>query len=570
MFKFLAIVINIFGVFLAQDICYDSCNQYTQAVQSCFCTECEYFDDCCADAVKNKNSSTIFNIYQCNSRYNEKEFIYTLGKCLKIDANLSIKNKCENFGTNLLESTPVYSDQTKLLYKNIYCLMCNVENIDIKKIKIFEIIISNPPLSINLTILNESSNFIIKKPLDVPEPRKCQKAIETCPLNFKNQTVRDLCGSYTAYRFNRFGMVYKNEYCAQCNFPSESVFCYSNRDFPNFNGLQILFDLTNLRGTLELQVNFNDEYNQQYKNTTIHIELEDSNIKHEMPIKKYLTIIGHLVSIISLAILIIYYIVKKLFKNTPGLILLNLSFTLMISQIFFAISLFLTYSNDFLIFTNLRNLFEEINKVLLCFINGLLVHYFYLCFFFWSNILAFDLFNMFKQSVLLTQVKLERNLISIYYLYGWLMPFFLVLIMNLKNYQTISYGYKKCFISTSLDLLLFFVIPVGLIILVNFIFVILSIRLVLEIDKLCEKFIYSDLDSKKSKRRLILFLKMFSITGLAWIFGIVCSISNDKDTFLWYIYIVLNSFQGFFLMLAYICRFDPKKSLNSININKKN
>ncbi|CAF0940808.1 unnamed protein product [Brachionus calyciflorus] len=525
MLKNLIIIFNLFGAYLTQGICHDFCNESEKTIKNCFCTECEYFDDCCSDAVKNRTFSTNYGNYECNSQYNENEFIYTLGKCLKSDTSLSLKTKCESIGSNLLELNPVYTNQTKLFYKNIYCLLCNVEKIDIQKLKIFKIIFPVPPLEINATILNLNSSFVIKKPDNIPEPRKCVKGINTCPSNYTNQLIRNSCESYTAYRFDRFGIVYKNEYCAECNFINESVFCFSRRDYPDFNGLQILFDLTSLGNTLELKVNFSDDFNKHYTNTTIHIELMDKKVEHELPIKKYLTITGHLVSIISLAILILYYIFKKLYKNTPGLILLNLSFTLMISQIFFAISLFLTYSNDFLIFTNLRNLFEEINKVLLCFINGLLVHYFYLCFFFWSNILAFDLFNMFKQSSLLTQVKLEKNLISIYCLYGWLTPFVIVLIMNLKNYQTISYGYKKCFISSSLDLLLFFVIPVGLIILVNLIFVILSIRLVLKIDKLCETFIYSDVDSKKSKRRFTLFLKMFIITGLAWLFGIVCSIN---------------------------------------------
>jgi uncharacterized membrane-anchored protein len=65
-------------------------------------------------------------------------------------------------------------------------------------------------------------------------------------------------------------------------------------------------------------------------------------------------------------------------------------------------------------------------------------------------------------------------------------------------------------------------------------------------------------NSRNEKKRLILFGKLFVLTGMTWVFGLFSSF--DKYSFVWYIYIVLNSLQGMFIFVAYA--FTPQTKNN--------
>ena len=104
-----------------------------------------------------------------------------------------------------------------------------------------------------------------------------------------------------------------------------------------------------------------------------------------------------------------------------------------------------------------------------CYIFGILTHYFYLSFFLWSNVLAYDLYqtlgSLLKSG---NRIKEDRNKILIFYsIYAWSMPLIIVIALILKQFLSkstyLSYGFGVCFISQSMDRLIFFIIPVNLI-----------------------------------------------------------------------------------------------------------
>jgi hypothetical protein len=235
-------------------------------------------------------------------------------------------------------------------------------------------------------------------------------------------------------------------------------------------------------------------------------------------------------------------------------------------------SLFLTESNKILVtkyfYKSYLDVLKEIYSILPCFLSSLLTHYFYLAFFAWSTIMALDLLKMFHLSTELNQVRARKNVFLLFCLSGWLAPLLLIIAMNLKNYNNTSYGYKNCFISSSVDLLGFFVVPVAITIILNIILVLLSIRLVLKIDNLNKEHIKKE-DSNKTKKRFILFIKLFLITGITWISGIICASINNKNSIFWYVYITLNSSQGVFILCSYVFNINfsnfPKSSLNIKN-----
>ena len=81
--------------------------------------------------------------------------------------------------------------------------------------------------------------------------------------------------------------------------------------------------------------------------------------------KKYMTIVGLSISIVSIVILLAMYFAHKVLRNLPGLILISLGLSLMASQICFLLSSYFTksfvYAHKHLDNVCLSNEFESSN-----------------------------------------------------------------------------------------------------------------------------------------------------------------------------------------------------------------
>jgi G protein-coupled receptor Mth (Methuselah protein) len=156
-----------------------------------------------------------------------------------------------------------------------------------------------------------------------------------------------------------------------------------------------------------------------------------------------------------------------------------------------------------------------------CYIFGVLTHYFYLAFFVWSNTMAYDLYRTLNRLDPKSQapVKMDpsddRRKFLIFSLYSWVTPLLLVAILIGKQFfqHRMSYGYRICFVSTNVDLFVFFVAPVALILLVNFYFLTICIFMIRKVDKSTGKYLNKE-NTKENKQRLILFIKLFILTGI--------------------------------------------------------
>jgi hypothetical protein len=293
-----------------------------------------------------------------------------------------------------------------------------------------------------------------------------------------------------------------------------------------------------------------------------------------------MTLIGHILSIFFLTLLLIIYFTSKTLRNLAGKILISLSASLILSQFTFLIAGFLytdqdsstTDSNNSLI-TILNNKckinhFKSIENMIAyiwlsnfpCYFFGLLTHYFYLSFFAWSQIMGFDLYKMF---MLVSSKSKSFNLddendsvkFAKYSLYAWTMPMVIVF-LNVASqfaFKKMAYGFKKCFISDTLDLIIFFILPVVFILSANVYYLVWSIRTINSVDKTSRKYLKKDTataattsslikdSTNKScekkmklsdesnndgmnKKRLILFSKLFVLTGMTWTLAVVNSI----------------------------------------------
>ncbi|RNA05004.1 adhesion G- coupled receptor G2-like isoform X1, partial [Brachionus plicatilis] len=143
---------------------------------------------------------------------------------------------------------------------------------------------------------------------------------------------------------------------------------------------------------------------------------------------------------------------ELLFNNMPGKIVINLTLSLLFSQIFFLASMFWSKNENtekpIQIFNSSKEVLKSIELILPCFLSGVFIHYFYLAFFLWSNIMAFDLYQMFAQSTMFLRIYKSSKLVIKYFVYGWVSPVVLIMIMLVKNNKKVSYGQNSCFISS--------------------------------------------------------------------------------------------------------------------------
>lgn len=172
---------------------------------------------------------------------------------------------------------------------------------------------------------------------------------------------------------------------------------------------------------------------------------------------------------------------------------------------------------------------KAILKVLDCYILGTLTHYFYLAFFFWSNTMAYDLHSTLKRLDPSSKAPVkqsgdessDRRRFARFSFYAWSAPALVVATLSAKQFFTdqhkMSFGYRACFISTNVDLLFFFVLPVAVLLLTNVGFLISCIQMIRTVDKSTGKYLNKDNTSNNdNKKRLILFIKLFCLTGFGF------------------------------------------------------
>lgn len=650
----LSIIIFLYFYQLSQvhsKTCDDLCSNVTDLNRKpgCFCTDCDIYNDCCQDRQLPVYTS---KIYKCNVRLSEVEMIYSVSKCDKNWHDLKIKNKCENpqmeIENNMMNHVPVYSNLTNTTYRNAYCAKCNHENLNMFTIRLF-VFEPTPTRDMNESderitelavkeFLNRNKvgkpmfTYRFLEPIPDLKLRRCINAIDTCPSN-SSQELKQACSNSTAYRsYIKNGKVtyFKNEYCAKCNGIQENFLkCMIQKGFTDGRksvSLQVLFDLTGFQDDIveiSIQIRSSKGTTSIHKSKLISYGLNSTNSSMNNTdycltddlnslsstsdiVKKYLTIIGNIISIICLFLLLFLYFSNKVLRNLPGKILICLSLSLLFSQLFFLFGNYLAepnlnlcyqlgvVSNRFDSFKILLN--EILQSSFYCYFFGMGTHYFYLCFFTWSNIMAYDLYKMLTVLNSNKKGKIEADSkykFLKYSMYSWLIPLFVIslLISSQFLFNKMAYGYKKCFISNTTDLFVFFMLPVVIILLTNVVFLVISIRSIREIDTTTKKYLNSDTadtsetivmksssrnidddsvgksdkrnnfkknlnnqDNSSNKKRLILFIKLFILTGMTWITGLIPSFTGLS--FVWYIYIVLNSLQGLFIFFSFA--FNPQ------------
>ena len=245
-----------------------------------------------------------------------------------------------------------------------------------------------------------------------------------------------------------------------------------------------------------------------------------------------------IISLVSLALTFTVYVSFPVLLNLPGKILICLIVSLFFAKLNFLFAEFAESSHS------------------ACVIVAIAIHFFYLSSFCWLNIVALDLWMTFSKQFISAGSESESSRrLYIYSLYGWGCPFLITLCAIIVDHTKIDdrfnnlkpqYGRYSCWIGNRDALLLFFVGPIALsqvFNLVSFVFTSCHIARANRHGAMAR-------GQNKTCTLLIIF-KLSLIMGLTWLFAVLAS--TFTDSVMWYIFIILNGLQGFYICICFVC-----------------
>ena len=235
------------------------------------------------------------------------------------------------------------------------------------------------------------------------------------------------------------------------------------------------------------------------------------------------------ISMLSLLVTVFIY-VKTSFHKLPGKCLLCLSLSLLVAQ---SMLLVAPVAED---------------HVAWCKVSSFVMHYSFMTSFTWMNVMAFDVYYSFTQHFRQASARGMKWFVK-YSIYAWLFPLAIVVAAVLiDEFSAWEYRPKYadpiCWINDSTGLLIFFLIPLALILLTNLFFFALSLR------SICMSYRTKTEDVKQRKPgQILIYLKLSAVMGLTWVFGFLGNVVNN-DIF-WTLFAISNGLQGLFIFLGF-------------------
>ena len=182
-----------------------------------------------------------------------------------------------------------------------------------------------------------------------------------------------------------------------------------------------------------------------------------------------------------------------------------------------------------------------------CALIGAICHFLWLAVMFAMNVCCIQMFTSFRKRVMIANTYTMRQTVKniTYIVCVSLLLVFVNLVVSLiqSGGQTSGYGGKLCYLSSPIMQLMTFVIPTAVVLLANFA---IFLKVVFHIRSL----VRSTSMINNEKHYLSVYVRLSALTGLTWIFGFLRILLNME--FLEYIFIIFNSSQGVFIMLAFV------------------
>lgn len=170
--------------------------------------------------------------------------------------------------------------------------------------------------------------------------------------------------------------------------------------------------------------------------------------------QKKVTFVVLILSLLCLLAHITIYILLPKFQNLPGRNLFSLSCSLFTAYLLFLVGAQVAGSQG------------------MCMLVGLSLHYFWLASFCWMNVMSLDVFITFKGHVHRRPDSGGKTYLK-YSIYAWGVPFIVVISALITQFTDIlpafkpNYAGRMCWINNRDALVLYFILPIGVIVLEN-------------------------------------------------------------------------------------------------------
>ncbi|XP_032221474.2 uncharacterized protein LOC116603930 [Nematostella vectensis] len=247
----------------------------------------------------------------------------------------------------------------------------------------------------------------------------------------------------------------------------------------------------------------------------------------------HVTNICMLLSIISLAFLIITYTIFDELRTAPGINLMNLSTATLLAQILWVAGSGAT------------------GNPRLCAILAALMQYFFLACFVWASVIAFDTWRAFSAGSQRLHLSHSKNRKLVHSLrcmaVGWIPAIgYIAICLALDQSKIVAIGYGSpviCWINDGRANLYFFGIPIAVSLCINAVLYVLTVKAIHASTD--HAFL---LNQSQNRRRFAIYVRIGSLLGFTWVFGFVAGFGLD---FLWYPFVVLNGLQGVYITGAF-------------------
>lgn len=565
----------------------------------CYCDDlCNYYNDCCSGYKPRTPSRIKRPKTECRSPTGYNDTIMMIVSCAAdFKGSRKIVDKCQKNDADIINSLPVTGQKIQLVYRNVFCALCNGET----NYTFWNTKFSCPH---NLSDLNITKVNLTEchRSLQNPYLNTSHLCSEYLVKSCRNSTTRKCETGSNGVVFSTLGVFYKNFQCFQCNKkPDEELICenlpsekelttpYSfmassyfilidfNRRDVRLNGnskmatcpnghwynyrqnrcIRILhFENNSTNDAKVLNCSLeklkDNEYillaNQSiYRNSTNSVYDEHSYFMNNKSVvficetktqrgsslEASLTLIGMCISLSALAFLILFYLLMPAIWNLSGLIYLSFSFSLFLAQILFLISRYSTPPDT-------------------CTAIAKTMHYAFLVSFFWLNVVTVNIWLTVCRDPCETISRKSWRRFFFYSLYAWLAPF-LILIPAIaldkhrpNSHLAPAYGYNGvCWLNNGAGVLLFFAAPLAIIIVFNFAAYLHTAITIYRMRQFAVQH-----SGKGNIKIIVINAKLCLLTGITWCFGYVATAVDSQK--LRIIFVILNATYGLWLAICFL------------------
>ncbi|KAG8188633.1 hypothetical protein JTE90_005986 [Oedothorax gibbosus] len=243
-------------------------------------------------------------------------------------------------------------------------------------------------------------------------------------------------------------------------------------------------------------------------------------------------------SCLCLIFSIAVYCVLPEFKNVHGKNLISMSVSLLITFVFLICDL----------------LWRKVVSRSVCFNMAVVIHVTFLANFFWTNVMAFDIWKSLTDMKAKGEVKGGSTKFLKYSIYAWTMTLLTSItaaVLDLTNWVDPKYrpnfGTKRCWLNGRTAFYFYFNLPVGLILLCNLCLFLATLRKLVIIKRMT-----AVLNVRQQQQRLYLYLKLFLIMGITWTTEYLPLLTGIR--FLYAIAGMMTALHGVFLFFIFVCK----------------